>query len=119
MRMSSMFTKLLTDRVNINYFPVIDPRWIGDSHAEVTRGDLHSNSTAFFNLVVQFGILVLDAHYYKQFTMICSKKIKKLTKDDINQLNEILKNAKVNPRCKIRLIGDELADRGNNDYFML
>ncbi|WP_324607133.1 Dot/Icm T4SS effector Wip [Legionella adelaidensis] len=45
--------------------------------------------------------------------------IHELTKNHLDEFNQILSKIEFSNDCLVRLIGDELADRGSNDYFTL
>lgn len=50
---------------------------------------------------------------------IYQKDASELNQQDLADFNAIIANAHFNHPAAIRIIGDELADRGNNDYFTL
>lgn len=90
-----------------------------DRPVEVTLGDLHGNALKFIHTLLAEGVLVLDppSDYKILFDIYMAKN---LNEHHIDLFNDILKKAKVNPDVKcLRLIGDELCDRGRNDILML
>jgi len=87
---------------------------------EVTIGDLHGNSMKLMYMLIREGIAsgVKPVQYSKLVT-IYKKDVKKLTANDIKEFNAILDDITFDKSKLVRLIGDELADRGSNDYFTL
>ncbi|MHB1948456.1 MAG: hypothetical protein ACYCQI_10130 [Gammaproteobacteria bacterium] len=90
-----------------------------DRPSEVTLGDLHGNALKFIHALLAEGVLVLDtpSDYKMIFEIYMAKN---LNEYHIELFKQILEKAKVNPDVKLlRLIGDELCDRGRNDILML
>jgi hypothetical protein len=86
----------------------------------VSLGDLHGNALKLIYIMIEEGVLTLqDKAQYEQLQKIYYKDVNALTKSDLANFKEIIKQAKVNHTKAVTLIGDELADRGNNDYFTL
>lgn len=106
---------LLTDYVNIDVCPS------SVVHADTTDlsiGDLHSNPIKLLFFLVHNGICSLSAEHYARLVVIY--KTPDLTHELLAEFNALVAGmAIINHSTLIRLIGDELADRGNNDYFML
>lgn len=69
------------------------------------------------------GVLELDEARYKRLRDIYKANFEKLSDEqapnNIADFQQIITDARVNKNRPITLIGDELADRGNNDYFTL
>lgn len=86
---------------------------------EVTIGDLHGNALKFIYFLIRQRILIMSKTDYRNIIKIYNKPADQLVKKDLNDFIKILNNARINKSVKIRLLGDELADRGNNDYFTL
>lgn len=106
--------------------------------SQVTIGDLHGNALKFIYFLIKEGVLQLSEADYLEFVKIYREStINKLsalqfdarspplTKANFERFNQIIENAQVNrivinnEDVVVRLIGDELADRGANDYFTL
>ncbi len=92
---------------------------------EVTIGDLHGNTLKLIYFLIQAGVMTLQhgaKDYYRlyQLYMKCDRKRDKqhFTQHDVTEFMAILEAATIQP-CKVRLIGDECADRGFNDYLTL
>lgn len=89
-----------------------------DRPSEVTLGDLHGNALKFIHALIAEGVLVVDPAHYKRLVHIY--KTKRVNEYHISWLREILGKAQVNPDIKcLRLIGDELYDRGRDDILTL
>ena len=87
---------------------------------QVTIGDLHGNAMKLMFMLVKEGIAAeVTKEDYINLVRIYLKSVDKLTKKDIEDFNLILDKIKFNTQTAVRLIGDELADRGSNDYFTL
>ncbi len=85
-----------------------------------TIGDLHGNALKFLHFLVIEGILDIEKNQYEQFVRLYLKDTDQITKDDLCNLNMMFASIKSgNTNYLIRLIGDDLADRGSNDYFTL
>nr|HAT8714173.1 hypothetical protein [Legionella jordanis] len=112
-----MTHSMIQEEVNIFQFPKdIHP---ADPDFEITIGDLHGNAMKLMFMLVKQGITSnLNDKDYAQLVTIYEKSAERLTKTDLNEFNRIINGIKFN-KAAIRLIGDELADRGSNDYFTL
>lgn len=107
---------LIKEQVDIEKLPALDPSLLADHGADITMGDLHGNFLKLLFLLVKHGIITnLSADHYAQLVAIYNAR------DDIqlDQFNAIINQLNINPAAALRLIGDELADRGSNDYFTL
>ena len=95
-------------------------------HGQLTLGDLHSNSILLLFFLRKHDVLVLDDCDYAQFVQDYSFLQQKEEYSDseeiklvFNRCVAIIQKTVVNQKPFIRLIGDELADRGENDLFIL
>ncbi len=111
---------------------------------QYTKGDLHGNFINAVHFMVQEGVMVLPSYpepisfatvelypdlvgspdkwfksTYDELYYLYSLPTEDLTRAHIDRLQEIINHAELNPAACLRFIGDELADRGKNDYFML
>lgn len=111
-----MTNKLVNERVNIHYYPNLTPV---DEVSQITIGDLHGNALKFLFFLIKHEIVACDEEHYISFKEIYQKEANKLTLEDITSMETICEQLIVKNKHKICLIGDELADRGENDYFML
>lgn len=71
-------------------------------------------------LLTRVGIIQsMTKELYSTLWDIYLKSANKLTKEDINQFETIIHDLKFKKNCKIRLMGDEFAERGSNDIFTM
>lgn len=88
-------------------------------------GDLHANPLKLLWILTKTGVLTLDDNpekknkLYNELVRIYEKPVEDLTAADLKAFKEIIEHAHITPIACLRLIGDELADRGNNDLFIL
>lgn len=106
----------LNYQVDIYQYPTkINPIISGDQH--ITIGDMHANTMKFFFMLVTHGFASMSADDYAALVRIY--KIKQHTNDDLLEYEKLLNRITFRNLGRIRLIGDELADRGTNDYLTL
>ena len=87
---------------------------------QITIGDLHANAMKLLFMLFKHGIASgIQQTEYLLLKDIYMKQVDALTNTDINVFNQVLSSIKFNNVISIRLIGDDLADRGQNDYFIL
>ena len=115
---------ILTELVDLNICPTL----VATLHPgdQLTIGDLHGNAVKLIYFLIKQGILQFKQGIadYQKIIEIYNKNAltQELTLQDLAEFNNILKQATVPENASqalIRLIGDEVADRGNNDYFTL
>lgn len=110
---------LLREQVDIFELPSVDKSYKVNEDSQITIGDLHGNAMKLMFMLVKHGVATnINQADYATLVLIYQKPVTQLTKEDLNQFNDILNKIKFN-KATIRLIGDELADRGSNDYFTL
>ncbi|MFU7598276.1 ankyrin repeat domain-containing protein [Legionella pneumophila] len=115
-----MLEHLIQTNEDIHKYPEIDKRNSLDTGAELTLGDLHGNALKFLYFLIRQRVVTnISEQHYDQFKNIYMKGFHNLTRLDIDRFHVILSKVCVNSHAKVRLIGDELADRGSNDYFTL
>jgi len=121
--------KVVFHEADLHVYPGNDvssaPADLKDSAAthqrEITLGDLHGNALKFLWGLIKTGVVTLkegEADYNK-FIQIYYKSVDELTADDIQNFQNIVNSMAIKKHTLVRLIGDELADRGSNDYFTL
>jgi hypothetical protein len=87
---------------------------------EMTLGDLHGNAIKLLYSLTRHGVITnMTPIHYASLVRIYRLSADQLTRRDIACFNEIIRGLKFNKSCLIRLLGDDLADRGSNDYFTL
>lgn len=112
--------KLLEKKLNIFTFPTLDSEYFANTD-ELTIGDLHGNAIKLLYFLIKQQIVSnVTSQEYKKLVDIYKKSVDKLGKKDLESFNKIVKKIVCkNQKLIVRLIGDELADRGSNDYFTL
>ncbi|MBS0286274.1 MAG: hypothetical protein JSR17_03210 [Proteobacteria bacterium] len=106
--------------VDIEHFPPIERDYKYDNGAQLTLGDLHGNALKLLYTLVRHGVLTqVSPEDYANFVRLYNKNTDDLSAADLRWFNHFIIKAKVNPNGTLRLIGDDLADRGANDYFTL
>ncbi len=84
----------------------------------VTIGDLHGNAAKFLHILIREGIVDIPKSDYEKFIEIY--KTSRYGLYNLDELNNILSRVTLKTSApRLRLIGDDLADRGNNDFLTL
>lgn len=109
--------KAIREYADLNVYP--KPLEVDKGHKHITLGDLHGNAMKLIYTLIEEGVLELDQQNYKILNYFYNSDPEDLTREDLDRFKSILDSAKINKDKSITLIGDELADRGNNDWFML
>lgn len=103
------------------------PKTNSDVDCELTIGDLHSNALLFIYFLQQHKIISLSDQQYEALVnhYVCLEKAKDtpIPIEDVilktKQIANFIEDAAIINKPKLRLIGDEMADRGVNDLFIL
>lgn len=103
------------ENVNIYIYP---KESIQVNNEQLSIGDLHSNAMLFMYFLITHGIMKTREDNYNKLCEIYLKDVKLLTKNDIKEFNDIIDGLEIGIKPLIRLIGDEICDRGQNDYFI-
>jgi len=98
-----------------------------DNSAHVSLGDIHGNALKLIYVMIEEGVMELSddvdgmtaAMKYDALRDIYKKPVKQLDEKDLALFQKIINGTTVHKEKAVTLIGDELADRGNNDYFTL
>lgn len=104
---------------NIDIYPQPDKSHPADSKNQLTIGDLHGNALKLIYFLVRQNVITLDEKLYPELVRIYKLPANDLTKEDLASFNSIIASITALPVGSVRLIGDELCDRGSNDYFTL
>lgn len=105
----------IDERVNIYKLPAVDNR-----AAEVTIGDLHGNAIKLLFMLIKHGIASgITREEYGTLVNIYLTPTNALTSEDLHRFDALLNKIVFDKNRTVRLLGDELADRGRNDYFTL
>lgn len=87
---------------------------------ELTISDLHGNAIKLLFMLIKHGIASnISDDEYNALVAIYRTPLKRLTKEKLKYFDSLLAKINFNKEVALRLIGDEVADRGNNDYFTL
>lgn len=88
---------------------------------EITLPDLHGNTLKLFNALIAVGMIQTNVKTYDQFVSLYFKQVRDINKNDITMFKNLLVDCiiEVNNITLLRLIGDELCDRGNNDLWTI
>lgn len=107
-------TELFVENVDLRLKPT--PPHSNDSLVHRTIGDLHANALKFLFFLINEGILETSKDNYDAFIDCYLQP----DADHLKKMKEIVQNLKVKKNnILVRLLGDELADRGENDLFVL
>ena len=110
---------MISEKVNIYQLPILDIEH-STVDSEITIGDLHGNTIKLLFFLVKHGAITnLSSKDYAALVLIYKKNVEELTKQDLNDFVSILDRITYHAGGIIRLLGDDLADRGQNDYFTL
>lgn len=113
-------TCVYRESVNLNEYPASVASLCLSENSEVTIGDLHGNALKLLYFLIKHqAITTCTKAQYATFKRIYYTVPHNLTAHDIEQFNELVSSFSGPSIGTVRLIGDELADRGANDYFTL
>jgi hypothetical protein len=111
------YNELSVKQINLKSYPEETHHY--STNIEVTIGDLHGNALKLMNFLIRNDVLKLSKEDYKLFVSIYQKTPTELSKRDLDIFNVILNSAELNKQHKLRFLGDDLCDRGMNDYYTL
>lgn len=87
---------------------------------QITVGDLHGNAAKLLFILFEHGIASgLNDYEYTQLLSIYKTPVDALIEQQLIDFSKFLDQIKFAKGYSLRLIGDELCDRGENDYFTL
>lgn len=110
---------IVDNNADINVYPTLDAAHPADPKNQLTIGDLHGNALKLIYVLIKQNVLKMKSEAYAQLLEIYNKKLTDVTLIDLKKFKTILEQAEVQAVGTVRLIGDELAGRGRNDYFTL
>lgn len=85
-----------------------------------TIGDLHGNALKLLNFLIMRGAAKFGSEDdYELFRQIYNTPIDKWDLATKKKFEGLLGRLQISPKANIRLLGDDLADRGENDYMTL
>ncbi len=127
-----MTDKLNYETANLNAAPNnIKIKNEFNKYKQATLGDLHGNFLKLLNFLIRENIIEVNKKTYDSLVTIYNKsqfsysknsqRVKlNITLNEIEEFKETLNSIKINKNTNFfRLIGDEVADRGQNDYYTL
>jgi len=115
-----MTHELMNQEVDIYKLPSLDTQHKGSASTQITIGDLHGNAMKLMFMLIKHGIATnISQADYETLVKCYKTPTQDLTTDILSEFNQILSHMTFSQDSFVRLIGDELADRGNNDYFTL
>lgn len=119
LRLPRPITLLQSKDVDIYQKPELNPQ----SFQQLSIGDLHANAMKLLFFLVREGIFDISAEDYSRLALIYQKNLVEQdvaeTKKDLAVFTQIIESLTLKRKALVRLIGDELCDRGQNDYFIL
>jgi hypothetical protein len=86
---------------------------------ELTLGDLHGNALKLIHFLTAENVLNISKQDFDYFVTIYKNSTHNLSIGNLRSFTQLLSKITFNPVGLIRFLGDELADRGNNDLFTL
>jgi hypothetical protein len=112
---------IVEEDVNIDLDPISDSGAVDDNIdgiEEITSGDLHANAIRLIYFLIRHGVCQIEPADYNALTVIY--QLPEIDEASLHSFKTIISRLKVvNTKALVRLIGDEVADRGQNDYFIL
>lgn len=108
------------EKINLSQPSTVMASSISNADIEITLGDLHGNTLNLLHKLMREGVINISPAYYSALASIYLKEAHEITAEDLALFRAIVAHSiTVNPVRLVRLLGDDVADRGKNDYFML
>lgn len=96
------------------------PKRLAYTDKLIAIGDLHGNALKLIYTLIEEGIINdLSISNYHKLRDIYNKNVSQLRSYDLYLFSAIVNSFKIDNTRHLVLIGDDLADRGQNDYFTL
>lgn len=108
-----------TKKVDLRKYPNKSSSARADAKNQLTIGDLHGNALKLIYFLIKENVINISEKQYYELVKIYRTSLLELNAEHLSRFNQILNAATLNEVNTVRLIGDELADRGENDYFTL
>lgn len=107
--------------VDLSLPPAKRPAIVDTGSLEITIGDLHANAMKLIFFLVTEGVLQVSSDVYKNLWNLYQTPSDQVTETTFKDFARILCDdvSVLRRDCLVRLIGDELSDRGANDFFVL
>jgi hypothetical protein len=111
---------MISEKVNLDLYPEKNCEFPISPENQLTLGDLHGNALKLLHLLIRYNILDISREHYRAISNVYYIEPEDITRYELDAFNSAISTATVNPDAgMVRLIGDILADRGQNDYFTL
>lgn len=110
---------LIRENVNIDDYPNASDFSVSQD-SKISIGDLHGSALKMLYFLQRHAVIEIPREEYLSFVKLY--KIQKITSNHLDEFNRILESIRVTENGKnssICFIGDDLCDRGTNDYFTL
>lgn len=115
--MEQIPTKKLSIQTDLTKYPLEIIH--SEKDDQITIGDLHANAILMIHFLVTYGVLVLNEQDYLDLVDIYYQNATH-GESEFDEFRLILDRSTVNSQVGlVRFLGDMLADRGKNDYFIL
>jgi hypothetical protein len=103
---------------NIKIMPTPDP---DATFSEITIGDLHANAILLLYFLVRSGIITIEQNAYNRLVeLYYDIPIYNVTEENLAEFKTLIETFIIaKPHVLVRLIGDETADRGVCDWYIL
>lgn len=106
--------------IDIYQYPENPPSELAvDAETQITLGDLHGNAIKLIHFLKMHHVMDIDKNKFDQLVAIYKKSVEDLTEEDLTQFKDIIGAANYHAVGLVRLLGDEVSDRGANDIFTL
>lgn len=112
----------IEDNVDIYLYPKIDEVCVATTKSALTIGDLHANAIKLLYVLVRHQFFSMPEADYDFFVNLYIQETDHITSAVLDELYAVLERISVPHQAQgstLRFIGDILADRGSNDYFVL
>jgi len=110
--------EVITEEISLAKYPskIAQP----NPKAKLALGDLDGNALKLVYFLIREGVLQISPEEYDRLVAIYQIPAEKLTKEILADFRAILHKATITkPTPVITFIGDDLADRGMNDFYTL
>ena len=111
---------IIKKHTSLYKYPSFSDHFLDDAACEYTLPDLHGNALKLLNALIKIGIVTMPKYKYKKFVNFYFKDPLRFKKKSLINLTKVIDCIKRSKKIgKLRFIGDELCDRGRNDYYTL
>jgi hypothetical protein len=111
------YNELQINPIDLTHYPKTITH--NEPGVEVTIGDLHGNALKLIYFLIANDVLAIAKEDYEKLVAIYQKPPEQLSPGILQTFHLIIDAAIVNTQHRIRFLGDDLCDRGMNDYYTL